>query len=125
MLRQGLSFLGPARAVAALDQALADNETYLAVADVAEVLRRSGAEVLVNYLPVGSQQATEHYARACLEAGVAMVNCVPVFLASDHEWARKFRDAGLPIERSGSPRIHVKVQVERALEQASAISLPA
>jgi len=58
--------------------------------DVAEVLRRSGAEVLVNYLPVGSQQATEHYARACLEAGVAFVNCIPVFLASDPQWAVEF-----------------------------------
>jgi myo-inositol-1-phosphate synthase len=58
--------------------------------DVAQVLRRSGAEVVVNYLPVGSQQATEHYARACLEAGVALVNCIPVFIASNAEWAAEF-----------------------------------
>ena len=65
--------------------------------DLTVALRRSGAEVLVCYLPVGSEQAVRHYARACLEAGVAMVNCVPVFLASDPNWADKFRAAGLPI----------------------------
>ncbi len=65
--------------------------------DVAKVLKDAGAEVLVCYMPVGSEDAVRHYAGACLEAGVAMVNCVPVFIASDGEWARKFRDAGLPI----------------------------
>jgi myo-inositol-1-phosphate synthase len=65
--------------------------------DVAEVLRESGTEILINYLPVGSQRATEHYAHACLAAGVAMVNCIPVFIASDPAWAKKFKDHGLPI----------------------------
>jgi myo-inositol-1-phosphate synthase len=65
--------------------------------DVAAALRSSGAEVLVCYMPVGSERAVKHYAQACLEAGVAMVNCVPVFLASDEVWAAKFRDAGLPL----------------------------
>ncbi len=65
--------------------------------DVVAALRTSRAEVLVCYLPVGSEHAVRHYARACLEAGVAMVNCVPVFLASDTEWANRFRSAGLPI----------------------------
>ncbi|MCY3733954.1 MAG: inositol-3-phosphate synthase, partial [Chloroflexi bacterium] len=65
--------------------------------NVAAALRASQAEVLVCYLPVGSEEAVRHYARACLEAGVAMVNCVPVFLASDIEWANQFRAAGLPI----------------------------
>ncbi len=65
--------------------------------DIAAALRASGAEILVCYLPVGSEQAVKHYAQACLDAGVGMVNCVPVFLASDPEWAGKFRDAGLPI----------------------------
>ena len=65
--------------------------------DVVAALRASQAEVLVCYLPVGSEQAIRHYARACLEAGVAMVNCVPVFLASDTEWADRFQSAGLPI----------------------------
>jgi len=65
--------------------------------DIAAALRASGAEIMVCYLPVGSEQAVKHYAQACLDAGVGMVNCVPVFLASDPEWAGKFLDAGLPI----------------------------
>jgi len=65
--------------------------------DVVQVLKDARAEVLVCYMPVGSEEAGRHYARACLEAGVAMVNCVPVFIASDPEWAEKFRYAGLPI----------------------------
>ena len=65
--------------------------------DIAAALRGSGAEVLICYLPVGSEQAVRHYARACLDARVALINCVPVFLASDPAWAGQFRDAGLPI----------------------------
>ena len=65
--------------------------------DVTAALRSAGAEVLICYLPVGSEQAVRHYARACLDAGVALVNCVPVFLASDVEWGERFRAAGLPI----------------------------
>ena len=65
--------------------------------DVAQVLKDSDAEVLICYLPVGSEQAVRHYAQACLDAKVAMVNCVPVFIASDPAWAAKFRDAGVPI----------------------------
>jgi myo-inositol-1-phosphate synthase len=65
--------------------------------DVAKALEEAGAEILICYLPVGSEEAVRHYAQACLDAGAAMVNCVPVFLASDPEWAEKFRQAGLPI----------------------------
>ncbi|HEX9836809.1 MAG TPA: inositol-3-phosphate synthase, partial [Alphaproteobacteria bacterium] len=65
--------------------------------DVAQSLKRARAEILVCYLPVGSEQAVRHYATAALEAGCAMVNCMPVFIASDPAWARRFRDAGLPI----------------------------
>ena len=65
--------------------------------DVAQALRDSGADVLVSYLPVGSEQAQKHYAQACLDAGVAFVNAIPVFIASDPEWAQRFTDAGLPI----------------------------
>jgi myo-inositol-1-phosphate synthase len=66
-------------------------------ADVVGVLKKSGADVLMNYLPVGSQKATEFYAECALEAGVAFVNCIPVFIASDPKWAQRFRDRGLPI----------------------------
>ena len=65
--------------------------------DVADVLRRTGAEVLVSYLPVGSDEAQKHYAMAALEAGVAFVNAIPVFIASDPVWAKRFEDAGVPI----------------------------
>lgn len=65
--------------------------------DVAATLKQSGAEILICYLPVGSEEAVRHYANACLKAGVALVNCVPVFIASDPEWAARFRTAGLPI----------------------------
>ncbi|SMF84016.1 NTP transferase domain-containing protein [Tistlia consotensis] len=65
--------------------------------DVARRLRETGAEVLVCYLPVGSEQAVRYYAEACLAAKVGMVNCVPVFIASDPAWAARFREAGVPI----------------------------
>ncbi|MFH1592917.1 MAG: inositol-3-phosphate synthase [Candidatus Woesearchaeota archaeon] len=65
--------------------------------NIVDVLRQSGAEVLINYMPVGSQKATELYANACLSAGVAMINCVPVFIASDAEWAGRFEKRRLPI----------------------------
>ena len=65
--------------------------------DVVAALRSSGAQVLVAYLPVGSEVAQKHYASACLEAGVAFVNAIPVFIASDPEWAAKFTAAGVPI----------------------------
>jgi myo-inositol-1-phosphate synthase len=66
-------------------------------ADVTEVLRRSGAEILINYLPVGSQQATEHYARACHEAGVSFINCIPAFIVSDPQWAAEFERRRIPV----------------------------
>ncbi|MBN9759599.1 MULTISPECIES: inositol-3-phosphate synthase [unclassified Pseudonocardia] len=65
--------------------------------DVAAVLRDTEADVLVSYLPVGSEDADRFYAQAALDAGVAFVNALPVFIASDPEWAEKFRAAGVPI----------------------------
>ncbi len=65
--------------------------------DVTEALRAARAEVLVCYMPVGAEEAVKYYAQCCLDAGVAMVNCVPVFIASDPEWAEKFRAARVPI----------------------------
>jgi len=64
--------------------------------DVATALRESGAEILVNFLPVGSQTATEFYAQGCLDAGVGLVNCIPVFIASNAAWANRFAERGLP-----------------------------
>ncbi|SDP80352.1 myo-inositol-1-phosphate synthase [Actinopolyspora xinjiangensis] len=65
--------------------------------DIVEALRESRADVLVSYLPVGSEEADKFYARAALRAGVAFVNALPVFIASDPEWAREFTEAGVPI----------------------------
>ena len=65
--------------------------------DVAAVLRERRVDVLVSYLPVGSEEAQRYYAQACLDAGVAFVNAIPVFIASDPEWAAKFEAAGVPI----------------------------
>ncbi|MDR7302186.1 inositol-3-phosphate synthase [Haloactinomyces albus] len=65
--------------------------------DVARALQESEADVLVSYLPVGSEGADKFYAQAAIDAGVAFVNALPVFIASDPEWARKFTDAGVPI----------------------------
>jgi myo-inositol-1-phosphate synthase len=67
------------------------------VVDVAEVLSRSRTDVLVSYLPVGSQRASEWYAERALEAGCAFVNCIPVFIASNKDWQKRFEAKGLPI----------------------------
>lgn len=65
--------------------------------DVVQVLVDSGADMLLNYLPVGSQAATEFYADAAIRAKVAFLNCIPVFIASNPEWESKFKQAGLPL----------------------------
>lgn len=65
--------------------------------DVVQVLKDTKADILINYCPVGSQKATEFYAECCLKAGVAFLNCIPVFIASNPEWEKKFIDAGLPL----------------------------
>jgi myo-inositol-1-phosphate synthase len=65
--------------------------------NVIDVLKDSRAEILINYLPVGSYKATRFYAQAALEAGCAFINCIPEFIASDPEWSRKFEERGLPV----------------------------
>jgi myo-inositol-1-phosphate synthase len=65
--------------------------------DVVKVLKDAKAEVLVNYLPVGSQMATRFYAQAAMDAGCALVNCMPEFIGSNQEWAKKFEAVGLPV----------------------------
>jgi myo-inositol-1-phosphate synthase len=65
--------------------------------DIVQALKDSGAQVLVCYLPVGSEEAVRYYAQAAIDAGVAFVNALPVFIASDPVWAEKFRAAGVPI----------------------------
>jgi myo-inositol-1-phosphate synthase len=65
--------------------------------DVAQALRDARADVLVSYLPVGSEDAQRYYAQAAIDAGVGFVNAIPVFIASNPKWAQKFTDAGVPI----------------------------
>jgi myo-inositol-1-phosphate synthase len=72
-------------------------ESPLEAVDVTQALRDARAEVLVAYLPVGSEKAQKFYAQAAIDAGVAFVNAIPVFIASDPVWAKKFTDANLPI----------------------------
>ncbi|MGH8549318.1 MAG: inositol-3-phosphate synthase [Methylococcales bacterium] len=81
-----------------------DNSTFLLSSlsepdknRVTEILRDSGAEIMLNYLPVGSEQATRFYAECALEAGMAFINNIPVFIASDPIWAKRFETAGLPV----------------------------
>ncbi|WP_375001395.1 inositol-3-phosphate synthase [Aeromicrobium sp. CTD01-1L150] len=65
--------------------------------DVVQALKDAQVDVLVSYLPVGSEEADKFYAQCAIDAGVAFVNALPVFIASDPEWAQKFEDAGVPI----------------------------
>ncbi|MGB9628149.1 MAG: inositol-3-phosphate synthase [Thermodesulfobacteriota bacterium] len=64
---------------------------------VEKVLKDSGVDILLNYLPVGSDQATEFYAEACLNTGVSLINCMPSFIVSDQTWARRFEEEGIPV----------------------------
>jgi len=66
-------------------------------ADVVDVLKESQADMLLNFLPVGSFHGTRHYAQACLKTGCAFVNCIPEFITSEPQWANKFEDGGLPV----------------------------
>ncbi len=93
--------------------------------DVAEELKGSGAEVLVNYLPVGSTAASHHYAEAALKTGVAFVNAIPVFIASDEAWAARFAKAKVPVagddvmSQVGATVLHktlVKMAVDRGVK---------
>jgi myo-inositol-1-phosphate synthase len=88
-------------------------------------LRRSGAEILLCYLPVGSQKAVERYARACLETGVSLLNCMPVFIVSDEKWAAEFKARQIPVvgddvkSQLGSTILHrtlMKLFAERGIK---------
>jgi myo-inositol-1-phosphate synthase len=78
-----------------------DDRTFLvspeAPADVVKILKDRGVEILINYLPVGSEEAARFYARSCLETGVSLINCIPVFIASEPHWAEMFRERGIPV----------------------------
>jgi myo-inositol-1-phosphate synthase len=93
-------------------------------ANVAKVLKDTGAEMLLNYLPVGSRKATRDYAEACLDAGCAFINAIPVFIASNAKWQQAFQDRGLPcagddvMSQLGATVVHktlVKLLVDRGV----------
>lgn len=73
------------------------NERDEGSSDVVNVLKGAKAEVLLNYLPVGSRDATRFYAQAAMDAGCAFINCMPEFIGSNAEWAKRFEEAGLPV----------------------------
>lgn len=85
--------------------------------DVASVLKKTKAQILINYLPVGSEEAVRWYASQALEAGCAFINCIPVFIASDKKWAEKFRKAKLPIIGDDIKSLVGATIVHRALTQ--------
>jgi len=80
-----------------MDDFVSDTEIEKAKTRIVRDLKESKADILLSYLPVGSQKATEFYADCCLEAGVAMINCLPVFIASDSKWAKRFEKKKIPI----------------------------
>jgi myo-inositol-1-phosphate synthase len=93
--------------------------------DVASTIKDSGAEIVINYLPVGSVQATKFYAEQSLKAGAAFINAMPVFIASDQEWQSKFEKVGLPVagddvmSQLGATVLHkslVKLMVDRGVK---------
>jgi myo-inositol-1-phosphate synthase len=65
--------------------------------DVEQTLRETEPDILLNYLPVGSEEAARYYARCCLNTGVSFINCMPVFIVSDSDWAKKFLKRGIPV----------------------------
>jgi myo-inositol-1-phosphate synthase len=85
--------------------------------DVAAILKRTKADILINYLPVGSEEAVKYYATQALEAGCAFINCIPVFIASNKQWADKFRKAKLPIIGDDIKSLVGATIVHRALTQ--------
>jgi len=100
-------------------------EKKVDVVNVSESLREAEADVLVNYLPVGSRMATRYYAQAAIDAGCAFVNCIPEFIASDPEWAKRFNEGGLPVagddvkSQLGATILHrnlVKLCLDRGVE---------
>ncbi|RLG63067.1 inositol-3-phosphate synthase [archaeon] len=86
--------------------------------DVVEVLKDAEADMLINFLPVGSYEGTRFYAEKCLEAGVAFVNCIPEFIASDPKWAARYEKAGIPIAGDD-----IKSQVGATIVHRALVSL--
>lgn len=80
-----------------LDDFVPEEKAAKEMQRIVETLKERGVEVLINYLPVGSQKAVEFYMECALEAGCAVINCMPVFIASHAEWEKRFKEKGIPI----------------------------
>ncbi len=65
--------------------------------DIVNILKEAETEIFLNFLPVGSEEAVKFYAECCLDAGIALINCMPVFIASDEKWSKRFREKNIPI----------------------------
>ena len=74
-----------------------DHQSPGPTADIVKLLKETKTDVVISYLPVGSEMATKWYAEQIIEAGCAFVNCIPVFISSSEYWGKRFKDAGLPI----------------------------
>ncbi len=101
------------------------NEKETKPVDVAEMLKETEADMLVNFLPVGSYKAARHYAQVALDAGCAFVNCIPEFIASNNSWSERFEERGLPVagddvkSQLGATILHrnlIKLCVDRGIE---------
>jgi len=101
------------------------NEKDTKPVKVAEVLKEAEADMLINFLPVGSDKATRHYAQGALDAGCAFVNCIPEFIASKDSWSKRFEEKGLPVagddvkSQLGATILHrnlIKLCVDRGVE---------
>jgi len=101
------------------------DEKEMEPVNVAEVLKEAEADVLVNFLPVGSYKATCYYAQAVIDAGCALANCIPEFIASDNSWSKRFDEKGLPVagddvkSQLGATILHrnlIKLCVDRGIE---------
>jgi len=78
-----------------------ENRTFLICdkkpEDITRILKDTGTEIVLNYLPVGSEEATRYYAECCIESGASLINCIPVFIASDEKWVARFKEKGIPL----------------------------
>jgi myo-inositol-1-phosphate synthase len=108
------------------------DEREVEIVDVAQILQETEADMLVNFIPVGSHVATLRYAQACLDAKCAFVNCIPEFVASSKPWAEQFQDAGLPVagddikSQLGATILHrslARLCVDRGIEIAETYQL--
>lgn len=97
VVRQGPLYDGLGRYLSKVITPVSERPIEALESEILDEIRKSGAEILINYLPVGSQKATEFWAEIALKAKAGFINAIPVFIASSHKWEKRFAGAGLPI----------------------------